>query len=139
MDITVEQLDGLILEIAVQRALCTTKKELLKVENKKLSELEFKAFGYLESMGKQDYRSDIASISRSEKLYYKLPQSPEAKKEYFDYLKERELFDSMVTVNAASHNSFCNQEMDAAEDEMTFQIPGIDAPSMHKKLRFTKR
>jgi hypothetical protein len=57
----------------------------------------------------------------------KVPKIPEDRKKFFDYLKEREIFEDMITVHSATINTFVSDEEKAATErgEIDFQIPGL--------------
>jgi hypothetical protein len=58
---------------------------------------------------------------------FKTPKTPEDRKAFFDFLKDKGVYDEMVTVNSRTLNSWAKQEVAAAEDEGDFdyQIPGL--------------
>ena len=141
MAISIEMFDGLISELNQQKIVCSTIKEKLTEENKKMMALESKVLGYLEELGRDEYRSNVASVSKMEQWNFRLPESPIDKKLFFDYLKEQNLFDAMATVQSQSYNAFCRSKFQEAVDEglgMDFSLPGVPSPTLHKRLNFRK-
>lgn len=76
----------------------------------------------------------------------KVPGTEEHREAFFAYLKERGIFESMITVNSATLNAWYKQELaaiaakaEAGEDvDPDFKIPGIEEPKDFNVLRFRK-
>ena len=101
--------------------------------------IEAEILAHFEENDMTSFRVDgVALISVSEKLTVKTPKRPEDKVAFFNYLKETKGEEVMLhyqTVNSQSLNSFFKAEMESKTDEekLTFNLPGIEAPSMVKK------
>lgn len=56
-----------------------------------------------------------------------VPKSSEDREAFFDYLKERGVFEQMITVHSNTLNSFYQGEYEqaVAEGNLSFKIPGI--------------
>lgn len=106
--------------------------------------IEAEILAHFEENDMTSFRVDgVALISVSEKLTVKTPKTPEDKVAFFNYLKETKGEEVMLhyqTVNSQSLNSFFKAEMESKTDEekLTFNLPGIEAPSMVKKLSVRK-
>lgn len=106
--------------------------------------IEAEILAHFEENDMTSFRVDgVALISVSEKLTVKTPKTPEDKIAFFNYLKETKGEEVMLhyqTVNSQSLNSFFKAEMESKTDEekLTFNLPGIEAPSMFKKLSVRK-
>jgi hypothetical protein len=69
-----------------------------------------------------------------------MPATDEAKQAFFNYLRERGLFEKYATVHSQSLNAFYFAEKDAAlaEGNLEFEIPGITKETEFEALGFTK-
>lgn len=58
----------------------------------------------------------------------KVPSSTEDREAFFNYLKEKGIFEQMITVHSTKLNSFYQSEWDQAVEngELSFSMPGID-------------
>lgn len=140
-DITVKELDALVLEMKKQREITAEADAKLTEENKKLAILEAKAVEHLDALGKDNYKSENGTIGFRNDWRFNLPADPDAWGNLFGYLKEKNLYDSMVTINSQKLNSFAKAEMKIAEEDgsiMDFKIPGLEQPKLYKKLTFRK-
>lgn len=70
----------------------------------------------------------------------KTPKTPEEKKAFADFLKERGLFDTMWSINSQTLNSFYKAEVEAAKErgDSDVAIPGINHVSMSPRLSFKR-
>ena len=106
--------------------------------------LEAEILSYFEENDMSSFRVDgVALISVTEKLSVKTPKTPEEKLAFFNYLKETKGDEVMLhyqTVNSVSLNSFYKAEMDtkSPEEKLCFNMPGIGAPTLVKKLSVRK-
>ncbi len=59
-----------------------------------------------------------------------VPKDGAEREAFFEYLKAKEIFDSMITVNSQTLNSWYKQEIDAelAAGNPDFAVPGIAEP-----------
>lgn len=140
-EITVAQLDALCKEITDQRAICDEHDALLTVENKKLAAMEAKAVEYLEALGRTNFPSPHGTVGIKENWRVNLPDGPENWEKLFNYFRERECFEGMITVNSNKLNSFYKQEEQIAIEEgraMDFAIPGLQPAKLHKSMTFRK-
>lgn len=139
---TVADLDKLVEEIAAQKEVCKEKEKLAATENGKLFALEQKAALYLDELGRKDYVCPSGRIKLAKGWHFNLPETPEKKAQFFDYLREKGLFDHYATVNSASYNAFCKAEMELAKEDgrgLEFALPGVPEPKPTVKLSYTKR
>lgn len=106
--------------------------------------LEAEILAHFEESNMTSFRVDgVALISVTEKLSVKTPKTPEEKIAFFNYLKETKGDEVMLhyqTVNSISLNSFYKAEMDtkSPEEKLCFNMPGIGAPTLSKKLSVRK-
>lgn len=140
-EVTVQELDTLVLAINTQRNKIDEMDAALTVENKVLASLEAKAVEYLEALGRDNYKSPYGALSIRESIRWNLPSGPDQWQRLFHHFKETGIFDGMITVNSQKLNSWAKKEMEVATEEgrgMDFHIPGLEQPKMHRSLAFRK-
>lgn len=95
---------------------------------------------YLDYFGKRSYESGNGTIEIRTRTSFKTPKTEEQKVQFFDWLKERGIFWSLVSVNSNSLNSLCKQEMEAAQaDGRSCAIPGIEPPSEFQTVHIRRK
>ena len=74
------------------------------------------------------YKSKSGTISKKEEPNYRLPQDDDSRKKFFSYLKEKGVYDTMITINSRSLQSYIKQEVELMENEDIFgELPdGIE-------------
>lgn len=132
---TVEQLDKYIESYAEQRQRADDAEERASEENKKLSKMEAKILEYLEALGRTSYDAPIGKFTRETRYSVKLPQG-EAKAEFFEYLKEKGVFEDMVHVNSKTLQTFYRTEMENHADVPGWKVPGCDTPTGQTIVKF---
>jgi hypothetical protein len=143
-EVTVEEVENLCKSIAEKRLIIDEEKSKLTEKNKELDELEAKAVRYLEDLGKKSYKSEHGTVSITEKWRVNLPQTDEDKMAFFEYLRQKGLFEKYATVNSNSLNSYFIAEWEAIkqsdpEAALNFRLPGICEPKLHKDISFRKK
>jgi len=126
-EIKVKELDEMLEE-------CMT----LKEEHKKIKDESAKVWhkyeqkyaeiiAILENEERDSYRSDDVSFSYKVVESFKTPKETDQRELFFQYLKDRNAYDNLITVNSRSLNSFAQQELEMQELEGNygFAIPGI--------------
>jgi hypothetical protein len=126
-------------------------KALLQIEEDKLSEkkqamkeLEYKILSKLEEAEIKTYKlPTVGTFSIRTNTTWNLPKTEEDRKAYFDYLKKRGVFESMITVNSKKHSSFCKQVLEEMAEEdpyaaADFEIPGVPGKSTYDSLSVRK-
>lgn len=108
----------------------------------KYQEQRDKVLSALRAANKKKYHVEgLGTLSVVTKKKYKLPKDLEAKKQVLDWLGQfgEEVFVDKVTVNHNTFNSFCNQEVEAAESRgEVLDIPGVDEPVAEFEVRLRK-
>lgn len=68
------------------------------------------------------------------------PKTLEEKRELFDYLRQQNIFDEMVSVNSQTLNSLYKQlEAEALErGELEFKLPGVAEPTTYTTLKMKR-
>lgn len=141
MSMTIVEFEGICQSLRDQRAVVDQAKEAYELEVRKADDIEAKILECLEQMGRTNYKSKVGTVSITHRTSFKLPGSPEEKEAYFNYLREKDMYDSMISVNSSKHNSFCKAELELAEAEgrgLDFKIPGVAEPTINKTLSFRK-
>ncbi len=140
--VTLKELDQLTTDIFNQRAMCELIEDDLKTHNKKLESLQGKMISILDRFGRSNY--DVPGVGKlvvAERSYVGLPKTPQDKEAFYAYLKEKKVFDEMISVNSQTLNSYYKHEREIAREEghaLDFKIPGIGEPSTSTTLRMTK-
>ena len=106
--------------------------------------LEHEILAHFEANDMTSFRVDgVALISVSERLSVQTPKTPDDKKAFFDWLLEtkgEQVFRHYQTINSQSLQSFFKAEWESMSEEqrLTFNMPGIGAPTLSKKLSVRK-
>ena len=126
-ELTVQELEEKQKEVFEQRKTYEAAKKQSNEEHATLKKLEAAHVERLETLGKNSYRADSGLFSFRYTEAWKLGATLEERKEFFDYLKERELFDSMISINSRTLNTYAKKEAEVAESngELDFQLPGL--------------
>lgn len=94
----------------------------------------------LEHFGKKKYDSNAGSIEIHTKSSWKTPKTAEQKKEFFEFLKSKNIFWEYVSVNANSLNSLANQELEIAKEEgRECKIPGLEEPTEYQTIAYRSK
>ena len=139
-NVTVEQLEQLCELIRAQREKAEEAKKAYSDENTKLEQLEMRLINVLKDLGKDSYKSNVGTFSVSYRTSVRVPQGDD-KFKFFEWLKERGLYDGIVSVNSQTLNSLYRSEFDRAKEEGRldeFKIPGIGDPTINPILSFRK-
>lgn len=128
-------------KIQAKRLEVEAAQDVVKELNKQLASLEMTMLETLKGLGKDSYKSEIGTISIIHRTSFKTPKTPEEKAAFFDYLRAKNMFDALVSVNSQTLNSFCKAELETAIAEgrgLEFQIPGIGEPTVQEIIGFRK-
>lgn len=141
MSVTVQELETICEEIANQRKKVDAAEVVKKGENQILADLEKRLLAVFTAEGKTSYQSKVGTLSVSYRASFKTPKEDSDREAFFSYLKEKGVYDRLITVNSQTLNSFCKQEMEAATERgegLDFSIPGIESPTLNEVLSFRK-
>lgn len=118
------------------------KKDLESLQ-RRIDEIEGKLISILDAADMDRFDGDDCTVYLQEKTSVRIPKDPEAKREFFDYLKHRgeDLFSSMVTVNSQTLNAWYREQEQLALErgELELRIPGLGEPSRYQQLSVRKR
>lgn len=135
-EITVKDMEELCEAIVAKRDESDKAAAAKKAIDDELFGLEQKAMSYLQQLELTSYKSKVCTVAHSVRYSFKTPKTPEQKAAFFEYLKQKGLYDTAVTVNSQWLNGFCKKEIEAetAAGNLLFEIPGLDAPSSNEYL-----
>lgn len=140
-DISIEVFQKLGEELFELREL----KQKFEDETSKVSEkLEAKKrelLTIMEKAGLDNQRiAGLGIVYTQSKFTVSMPKDPEKKKDFFNYLREKGIFEDTVTVHSNTLNSYYKTEMDNAIEagNTDFKIPGLDEPKLVKTLNMRK-
>jgi hypothetical protein len=140
MSVTVAQLEELAKQIADLRV----KEAEMSAEKKKITaELEAREKFMIETLNQEGltmFKSSVGTLSLSHRSSVKTPKDPDSRAAFFAYLKEKGIYDQMITVNSMTLNALYAKELDAAiaRGEDDFQIPGISEVTLNEILSFRR-
>lgn len=140
MSVTVEQLTAAVTKLDEIRG----KKNLLAAQlsevQASLDQAESEALALLKEANLPNFRGPDGLISVVHRTSVKVPKEPTDRERFFQYLRERNLFDSMITVNSQTLNAFYKQELELAKErgESDFALPGISGETIVETISFRK-
>jgi hypothetical protein len=139
-EVTVADLDALILQIKEKEDVIEAAERVVKDHNIELGTLKGKAAAYLIELKRTEYTSPIGKIENKKTERVNLPESIPEKLQFFDHLKEKGMFENYATINSASLNAYYFREREQyirdGGDPMLFSLPGVPAPKSFVKLEF---
>ena len=133
--ITVENLTELCRTMFVQKELVAKLKAEKTVQEKILAAFQDDIIGHLEESELKNFDTGFGKVSRSNNPYAKITD----KGALTTFLKDRGIYEDLVSFNAATMNSFYKEEMEKAKVEMNldFKVDGMDVSSNIVKLSIT--
>lgn len=109
-----------------------------KVLQVDISKLKSEIQALLEADGMDKMETEDGRVTLAVIKQISMPKDSENKNKLFDYLKDKGLFEDMITINHQKLNSFYKQEMDANKENPFFQVAGIDTAFQTIQPRFTR-
>jgi len=139
--ITVSGLESKIESLAKLRQSYNEAKDKASEINSQVEQLENQILADLESLGKTSYHSEAGVVTSAIRSSVKTPKDLESKRLLFDYLREKGIFEEMVSINSATLNALYKRENEAAIErgELLFKLPGIPEVTNSVELRFRKK
>lgn len=140
MSITLQEMEKFAAEIDTLRkeeaAASATKKAITE-------KLEVAENNLIKILGENDltsYRASCGLLSIAYRTSVKTPKTAEDKQKFYDYLRSKGLYDSMISVNSQTLNSFYKSEMEQAQEagNSEFAIPGINEVTINETLSFRR-
>ena len=139
--IGVEWFNKVGLQIKAQRERVDEIKSMLSEEQSTLRDLEHQ---FLTALGENGMRKycipDYGTAYITKRLSYKVPKTLEEREAFFGHLKEKGLFEDMITVHSQTLNSWAKRELEVAAEMGAddFQIPGLGDPTYSESLGVKK-
>lgn len=109
-----------------------------KEKNEVLNVLQEKVIAYLDKYKKKDHSGRKGNITVKVEAYPSVPKDPQKKKQFFWYLKEKGVFDDLITVNSQTLRAFYKEEQEMNKDNPDFNIPGLE-PYERVKLHMRRK
>ena len=133
-DVTLKELTGLCNDVRKLRDDKKLADDMLKVINGKIATKEAKVLEYLSEYGMKNFSGDFGMVVRTKRYSVKQPDGPEKKSEFFNWLREKGVFEEMVSVNSRTLTSFVK-----AEHEATGKTPpGLLPPEIVETISLRK-
>lgn len=108
-----------------------SKKEILKMAEEKM-------YSFLTFHHKDKYVFNEGSVGIIRKLSFKVPQTEEDKRQFFDWLKAKNIFWQYASVNSNSLNALVNDFWNPETGTWNEKVPGILEPKPYEKLTIYK-
>lgn len=104
---------------------------------KKCDEYEKQIIDTLVEIGKTNWETEQCKISITHKSSVKVPKDLESKQKFFEYLREKGLFDELVSINSNTLNGYYKEQLEAEMEagNTDWEMPGIGAPTITKGLQ----
>ncbi len=137
-----------IKEIEELCGICFSKREEIdqleaqvKELNAELEGFKEKLLAFLTEFDKTSYDSAHGKITVKNIFSVSVPKTPEARKEFYGYLKERNIYEDMTSVHSKTLNAFYKQELEIAMQDgiVDFKIPGLEEPYYKQSLSFKRK
>jgi ATP-dependent protease HslVU (ClpYQ) ATPase subunit len=140
MSTTIQEMEKMVEEIADLRMKESQASAAKKAATEALEAAELRMLTTLNGEGLTSYRGSMGLVSLSYRTSVKTPKTDEDRQKFFDYLKERGLYDKLISVNSQTLNSFYKSELEAALESGKdgCEIPGINEVSVQEILSFRK-
>jgi hypothetical protein len=132
--ITVEQMNKHVEAIRAKEAEYEEAKKISSALGAEVDRLYDQAGQMLLELGQSSFKTPLGTISIKKRVSFQTPKDEESREAFFSKLKEMGVFDSMITVNSNTLNSFLKAEYEAAEargeDMITYRFAGIQPPKV---------
>jgi len=137
----VQELDNKIKELQEQRKIYLEAKKKSSEENAKMKSMEYALVDILEGMDRTSYKSPHGTFSFYYKESFGVPRDTENREMFFEFLREKGVFNTLITVDSRTLNKWAKEEAKVAEENgvLDFEIPGLKksepvaVPSLRKE------
>ena len=101
-----------IMALWQQKAVVDAVKERQATEVKKLEEMKRKIMASMEEAEiEKQHIKGVGTVYRQQKFSWKVPKENEKREAFFGFLRDKGVFESMITVNSQTLNAFCKEEL----------------------------
>jgi hypothetical protein len=126
---TIAELTEFCKSIVLKREEVEEFKKQYQEKNTELDKLEARMCETLEALGLTSFDFGQGEVQKRIRTSVRVPHGPE-RDEFFNYLREKNAFDALITVNSQTLNSWYKREVDiAAQSGQVFNPPGLGLPS----------
>jgi hypothetical protein len=139
-EVTLKELTGLCSELKEKRAEKKAIEDQAKEVGSRIAKIEAKILAHLEEYGMKNFSGDFGQVVRTKRYSVKQPKTPEAKEQFFDYLRSQGVFEELISVNSRTLQSWVRQEIEAKKEEgvQDFVPPGLDQPEITETISLRK-
>lgn len=109
-------------------------KEAQKKLNEEIAGLEKQGLELMKTQNLSSVKHARGTFFITTRFSVKNPATPEDKESFYNYLRETENFDNMVSVNNKTLNAWYKEQLEIAKKEgnFGFKVPGLSPPSAHE-------
>lgn len=139
--IPLSDLDAAVNEMAELSAQIDAYEEQIKGLNAQKAALQLKVIAALDATERKSYSTARARVTKVSRFQVSMPKDPESRAKFFDYLRERGVFENLVSVNYQTLNSFYKEQFEQAKDsgDIDFAIPGIGEARAFEYVTITNK
>lgn len=131
--ISVPEFEKVCAELYAQSRKVKGLQATIDTETEMLTKLKARVMAYMEEFEKDKYSSNEGTLTVQNKFSVQVPKDEEKKLQFFNWLKEKGIFDGTITVHSATLNSLYNSMLEESGDP-DFEIPGIGKGTHYKIL-----
>jgi len=138
---TIEELNKQVELIAKLRLEEEQASQVKKVATNILEQAEARMLEMLQEAGLTSYRDPIGrQVVLAFRTSVQTPKTDEAKAQFYGWLKEKGMYDAMISVNSQKLNALYKSELEEARDrgDQDFAIPGITEVKIAPQLSFRR-
>jgi hypothetical protein len=135
-NVTVSAIDELCERYAEKKLAIDKLKAEIEFHKESLDECEAQILSFLEKSEKTSWRTPKGNFIVTTRMSVQTPKSPEDRKEFFSYLKQKGVFEDIITVHSQTLNAMFKQELDEAlkQGNVQYRMPGIGEPMYSQTL-----
>lgn len=106
----------------------------------KLQSVQNQIMEVMKTQNISSMKHSACTVILNTRFSVKNPATPEDKQEFYNYLKDKKIFEEMVSVNSARLNAWYKDEIEAAKiaGDFDFRIPGLSEPTAFEYVTFRK-
>jgi hypothetical protein len=134
MSITVDEMNQKVQEIRAKEEEYEAARKVSTALGYEVDKLYEQIGQMLLDLGQDSFKTPLGTVSLRKRTSFKTPKDEESRTAFFNKLKEMGVFDSMITVNSNTLNSFLKAEYEQAEangeDMVTYKFDGIEPPTI---------
>lgn len=138
-DITVNVLEDAINNCFIRKTEHAVQKKYTTSIWEEVEELQTAIGVMLDKLEKKSHKSKLGTFTVKLEEGYRLPKDDDSRKAFFAYLQERGSYDTMITVNARTLETFVKDEVEMKEQDGDFEFipPGIERK--HPQQKYSMR